>query len=71
MRKWVAQNMDLDSVAIFRAIYDAMNEAVQPNSIPQLVLILADYQYKMSFSADKELCMVACLTEVMAQVEFL
>ena len=71
MRKWVAQNMDVDSAAIFRAIYDNMNEAVSPNSIPQLVLILADYQFKGSFATDKELNMVACLTEVMAQVEFL
>ena len=70
MRKWVAENMDLESASIIRAIYDSMNTRVAPNSIPQLVLILADYQYKMSFSVDKELCMVACLTEVMAQVEF-
>ncbi len=70
MRKWVAENMDVDSAAIFRAIYDHMNDGVAPNSIPQLVLILADYQFKSSFAADKELNMVACLTEVMAQVEF-
>ena len=70
MRKWVAENMDVDSAAIFRAIYDHMNDAVAPNSIPQLVLILADYQFKNSFAADKELNMVACLTECMAQVEF-
>ena len=71
MRQWTAQNMDVDSAAIFRAIYDNMNDAVSPNSIPQLVLILADYQFKSSFAQDKELNMVACLTEVMAQVEFL
>jgi DNA polymerase III delta prime subunit len=71
MRQWTAQNMDVDSAAIFRAIYDNMNDAVNPNSIPQLVLILADYQFKNAFAQDKELNVVACLTEVMAQVEFL
>ena len=71
MRKWTAENMDMDSAAIFRSIYDSMDGAVSPNSIPQLVLILADYQFKGSFAADKELNMVACLTECMAQVEFL
>ena len=70
MRKWVAENMDSESATIMRALYDNMNDAVSPNSIPQLVLILADYQFKGSFAADKELNMVACLTEVMAQVEF-
>ena len=70
MRLWVAQNMDVDSAAIFRGIYDHMVEYVTPNSVPQLVLILADYQFKNSFVADNELNMVACLTECMAQVEF-
>ena len=70
MRKWVAENMDVESAAIFRGLYDHMNDVVAPGSIPQLVLILADYQFKGSFVADPELNMVACLTEVMAQVEF-
>ena len=70
MRKWVAQNMDVESAAIFRGIYDNMNDAVEPGSIPQLVLILADYQFKNAFAVDKELNMVACLTESMAQCEW-
>lgn len=70
MRVWVANNMDVESAAIFRGIYDAMTQYVAPNSIPQLVLILADYQYKAAFVADAELNMVACLTEIMANVEF-
>jgi DNA polymerase III delta prime subunit len=70
MRSWVANNMDVESAAIFRGIYDTMNESVEPNSIPQLVLILADYSYKAAFVADAELNVVACLTECMAQVDF-
>ena len=70
MRQWVANNMDVDSAAIFRGIYDAMTDNVEPNSIPQLVLILADYSYKAAFVADAELNVVACLTECMANVEF-
>ena len=69
MRSWVVNNMDLEPAAIFRGIYDKMNDAVNPASIPQLVLILADYQYKDAFVADHELNLVACLTEVMANVE--
>ena len=70
MRKWVAENMDVEAASIFRAIYDSMMDRVESNSIPQLVLILADYQFKDAFAVDKELNMVACLTECMAQVEF-
>jgi DNA polymerase III delta prime subunit len=71
MRSWVANNMDVDPASIFRSVYDQMNDKVQPASIPQLVLILADYQYKNAFVADHELNTVACMTEIMAGVEFL
>lgn len=70
MRSWVAQNIDVDASAIFRAIYDRMGEKVRPESVPQLILILADYQYKNAFVADHELNIVACMTEIMANVEF-
>ena len=70
MRHWVVNSMDIDATAIFRGIYDSMNEYVAPQSIPQLVLILADYQYKNAFVADHELNVVACMTEIMANVEF-
>ena len=70
VRKWVAENMDSEPVALYRKIYDNMNDNIEPASIPQLVLILADYQYKNAFVADHELNTVACLTEVMAGVKF-
>ena len=70
MRQWVADNMDSEPAAIFRKLYDTMYDYISPQSIPQLVLILADYQYKNSFVADHELNLVACLTEIMANTEF-
>ena len=70
MRSWVANNIDTDASAIFRSLYDRMYDKIDSGSIPQLVLILADYQYKNAFVADHELNVVACLTEVMANVNF-
>ncbi|MDC6463770.1 AAA family ATPase [bacterium] len=70
MRQWVVNNMDVEPASIFRGIYDSMEEYVDPASIPQLVLILADYQHKNAFVADHELNLVACLTECMANVKF-
>ena len=69
MRTWVANHQDIDASVIFRHVYDNMFSRVQENSIPQLVLIIADYQYKNAFVADHELNMVACMTEIMAGVE--
>lgn len=70
MRGWVVNNQDVDSAAVFRGVYDRMQSNVKPTSIPQLVLILADYQYKDAFVADHELNMVACMTEIMSAVDF-
>lgn len=69
MRKWVVDNMDVDTPAIIRGIYDRMYEKIEPQSIPQLVLILADYQYKAAFVADHELNLVACMTEIMSEIQ--
>ena len=70
MRGWVVNNLDVESTAIMRGIYDLMSKRVKPSSIPQLVLILADYQYKAAVVGDHELNLVACMTEIMANVEF-
>lgn len=70
VRKWVAKNSDSDTTALFRELYDSASTTIEPNSIPQLVLVLADYQYKAAFVADHELNIMAALTEIMAQCKF-
>jgi len=70
MRKWVAENIDQDATAIFRQCYDVLSTKLAKASVPQLILILADYQYKSAFVADQEINLVACFTEVMSACEF-
>jgi hypothetical protein len=69
-RKWVTSNLDNDPVKIYRKLYDTLYELLKPNSVPQLVLILAKYQYQAAFVADHEINMVACMTEIMVDCEF-
>lgn len=69
IRKWVASN-DVDATTFFRKIYDNLYDVLKPQSIPQAVIILADYQYKQAFVADQEINTVACLTELMVGCEF-
>lgn len=71
MRKWVAENSDNDITSLFRKLYDMSYELVKPNSIPPLVLILADYQYKDAFVADHEINLAAALTQIMMEIEFI
>ena len=70
MRKWVAQNIDSDPTSIMRQLYDSSSEVIKASSIPQLVLLIGEYQYKSAFVADQEVNLVAFLTQVMADVEF-
>jgi DNA polymerase III delta prime subunit len=69
-RKWVTNNLDNDITRIFRNIYDALYDKLKPNSVPQMVLILAKYQYQAAFVADHEINLIACLTELMVECEF-
>ena len=69
-RKWVTSNLDNDPVKIYRKIYDGFYDVLKPNSVPQLVLILAKYQYQAAFVADAEINMTACLTEIMVDCSF-
>jgi DNA polymerase III delta prime subunit len=70
VRKWVTKNSDSDTTSLFRELYDTATQHIDPNSIPQLVLILADYQYKAAFVADHELNIMAALTELMGNCKF-
>ena len=70
VRKWVAKNIESSTTDIFRRIYDKASLYAKPECIPQIVVILADYQYKAAFVADHELNMMACLTEVMVESEW-
>lgn len=70
MRKWVVDNVDNDPTVIFRAIYDGLYEHINPSSIPQAVVTIADYQYKSAFVADQEINLVACLTELMVECDW-
>jgi DNA polymerase III delta prime subunit len=70
IRKWVATNIDNDHVGLFRTIYDGLYEILEPQSIPQAILTLADYQYKAAFVADQEINTMACLSELMVSCEF-
>ena len=71
MRKWVAQNIDNDHVRLYRQIYDTLNNRFEKKSIPQAVLTIANYSYMSAFVADQEVNMVACLTEIMMDCEFI
>jgi DNA polymerase III delta prime subunit len=71
VRKWVVANLDNDSSVILRRIYDSCYTCLSPQTIPAAVLIIAKYQYQIAFVADQEINLLAALTEIMCECEFL
>ena len=71
MRQWVGTNTDLGSEKIFGYFYQNAQNFMSPESIPQLVLTSAEYQYKAAFVADQEINLAAYFTELMSQCNFL
>lgn len=70
VRKWVAKNGDASTSEIFGTLYDLLGDYIEPSSIPQVILILADYGYKASFVANQEINTLAALVEIMGSAKF-
>lgn len=70
VRKWVANNSDSDHSKVYRTIFDGLNEFLKSTSIPTAIVLLAKYQYQAAFVADQEINLIAFLSEIMVECEF-
>ena len=70
VRAWVVNNLDNDPQKVYRKIYDKLYEKCEPASIPAIILVIANYQYKSAFVADQEINLMACLVEIMSNAKF-
>ena len=70
VRSWVVNNLDNDPQKVYRKIYDKLYEKCDPNSIPAIILVIANYQYKSAFVGDQEINLMACLVEIMSNAKF-
>jgi DNA polymerase III delta prime subunit len=70
IRKWVKYNLDTDVNVLFNQFYETASDYFEKSSIPQMVLLIAEYQYKNAFAANAEINFVAFLTEAMLRCEF-
>ena len=71
VRKWVAENTDIDSAVLYRQLYDLLPTKISSTqSVADAIIILAEYQYKEAFVANSEINRVAALATLMAEVEW-
>ena len=69
-RKWVTNNVNNDSSIIYRKLYDDLYDKLKPQSVPELILVLAKYGYQAAFCSDSEINVAACLVEIMVTCQF-
>jgi DNA polymerase III delta prime subunit len=65
VRKWVAVHEDMDATTFYRMLSDNIPKVAAQESLPELIIQMADYGYRVAFSADPQLNNLACLTEIM------
>lgn len=71
VRKWVAENSDIDSAVLYRSLYDMLPTKIgSTQSVADAIIILAEYQYKEAFVANSEINRVAALATLMAEVDW-
>lgn len=70
MRKWVNANSDQDFSDIYTNLYQSGMDKVKMATIPAFVVTLAKYQFQHSHVPNHELNMVACLSEILVECEF-
>lgn len=71
VRKWCGENADITTdSAFYSQFYRQIGDLITTESVTNLIVALAEYQYKQAFVVDKELNAAACLVTIMTEVEF-
>ncbi len=68
-RQWVANNQ-MDTAQFYRMFYDKISLLLVPQSIPQLILLIGDAQFKAAHSIDLEINSMAYLVQFMSSCSF-
>ncbi len=68
-RQWVANN-SMEATQFYRMFYDKVSPLLQPASVPQMILLLADYGFKATHSVDQEINSMAFLVTFMQSCQF-
>ena len=70
VRDWANKNWYDDTTSLLRRIYEGLSKEVDGPSIAHVVLIVAKYDYQSAYAADRELNLLAALTEMMVECNF-
>ena len=67
-RKWISDNPDPDG--LFGELYENITELVEKETIPNLILIMGEYQHRAAMVANQEINLAAFTVEVIKNVKW-
>ena len=70
VRKWIAENNDLDFSVLCGRLYEYLNDRIEPGHIPALILLLNEFDYKNAFVVNKEINTTAMMVQLMKELKF-
>lgn len=70
MRTWVGENASDDTAQLFEDFYENAFEYFEPASVPQLILLLGEYQFKAAHNLNPKINLAAFFTMVMVECTF-
>lgn len=70
LREWVALNSDMSLADLNKTLYNRLDVILKPQSIPEAILLLNEYQKNVGFVADQEINTMSLFTELMMSLEF-
>lgn len=64
-REWVAENMAGGTPKILHTLYETIYPLLEPQSVPEACLIIAEWEFKSINMINQDLALMACFTELM------
>lgn len=70
MRSWVADHSGYDLIQLFGAMRDKLEAKLKPEALPELSLIIYEFDRNLPRCTDKENATVACFVTIMMELGF-
>ncbi|PHS22163.1 MAG: DNA polymerase [Robiginitomaculum sp.] len=71
VRRWLAENSDMDSSELYDKLYSILpGKLSDTQSVAGMIVVLAEYQYKEAFVANSEINRAAAMATLMAEMSW-
>lgn len=70
VRQWSADNAHMDIATFFRDAYSELVKHIKEDSIPELFILISQYQYQSAFAMVQEINTTAFLAELYRKINF-